>query len=156
MKKKILYGIYIVCGLGGCLFLFLSMFLKQSKIEMEANAQTNSEQSSPAEQMDQYLSKNFGLRTEVISFYTKFQDQMFSTSFVDNVVIGKEGFLYYKDTIDDYCGTNKMSSRELFNTVRTLEMMQENITSQNIPHSELNSGYAVFHLQGSASIGLSP
>ena len=112
MKKKILYGIYIVCGLGGCLFLFLSMFLKQSKIEMEANAQTNSEQSSPAEQMDQYLSKNFGLRTEVISFYTKFQDQMFSTSFVDNVVIGKEGFLYYKDTIDDYCGTNKMSSRE--------------------------------------------
>lgn len=131
MKKKILYGIYIVCGLGGCLFLFLSMFLKQSKIEMEANAQTNSEQSSPAEQMDQYLSKNFGLRTEVISFYTKFQDQMFSTSFVDNVVIGKEGFLYYKDTIDDYCGTNKMSSRELFNTVRTLEMMQENITSQN-------------------------
>ncbi len=32
----------------------------------------------------------------------------------------------------------------------------KNITSQNIPHSELNSGYAVFHLQGSASIGLSP
>ncbi|MBP7319426.1 MAG: hypothetical protein KA953_00015 [Lachnospiraceae bacterium] len=131
MKKKILYGLYIFCGFAGCFFLFLSMFINQSKIEMEASEKTNTEQSSPAERMDQYLSNNFGLRTEVISFYTKFQERIFSTSFVENVVIGKEGFLYYKDTIDDYCGTNKMSSREIFNTVRTLEMMQENITSQN-------------------------
>ena len=131
MKKKILYGIYIVCGLAGCFVLFLSMFLNQNMIEMEAKEQTNIEKSSPAEQMDFYLSKNFGFRTEVISLYTKFQERIFSTSFVDDVVVGKEGFLYYKDTIDDYCGTNVMSSREIFNTVRTLEMMQENINSHN-------------------------
>lgn len=131
MKKKILYIIYISCGLAGCFSLFLTMFLNNKKIEIEGTTQINTEQSSPAEVMDQYLSKNFGFRTQVISFYTRLQDNLFSTSFIDDVIIGKEGFLYYKDTVDDYCGTNKMSTREIFNTAKTLELMQENINLRN-------------------------
>jgi len=131
MKKKIFYVIYISCGLVGCFLLFLTMFLSNSKIKIEKANQINTEQSSPADVMDQYLSKNFGLRTQVISLYTKLQDNLFSTSSIDDVIIGKSGFLYYKDTVDDYCGTNKMSSRAIFNTAKTLELMQENISLHN-------------------------
>ena len=131
MKKKILYSIYILCGFVGCFLLFLTMFLNNNKAQIEGINPTNTEQSSPADVMDQYLSKNFGFRTQVISLYTKLQDHLFSTSFVDDVIIGEEGFLYYKDTVDDYCGTNKMSSRAIFNTSKTLELMQENINLRN-------------------------
>lgn len=131
MKKKILYIIYISCGLVGCFLLFLTMFLNNNKLEIEGTTQINTEQSSPADVMDQYLSKNFGFRTQVISFYTRLQDNLFSTSSIDDVIIGKEGFLYYKDTVDDYCGTNKMSTRAIYNTSKTLELMQENINLRN-------------------------
>lgn len=56
--------------------------------------------------------------------------KLLGTSATQSVVLGKDGWLYYADTLPDYEGTAPMSGTELFDCTRTLELMQEYAESQ--------------------------
>lgn len=128
--KKIGYVTYIVVVLAGCFLLFATMFVKNEDIVNELNKETTSEGESLATSLDSYLSKNFGFRTEMISCYTGLQTGLFGTSPVEDVILGKNGYLFYEETVDDYCGTNLLGIREIYNINKTLELMQEYVKSQ--------------------------
>lgn len=130
MKKNFLYLIYIVTVLLGCFVLFVTMFFKNEDIMSEMGQDVQADDGDYASSLDTYLGKNFGFRTDMITMYTALQQGIFKSSAVDDVIIGKNGYLFYEDTVDDYCGLNVLGDREIHNINRTLELMQEYVEKQ--------------------------
>ena len=125
MKQKLGYIIYIVSVLLGLFVLALGLFI--------GNGRTEAELSKPegeldfAKQMEEYVSQNFALRKNVISAYTTLQQKAFLSSPVKDVVIGESGYLFYRDTVEDYSGLNLLNEREVYNVQKTLGLMAEHV-----------------------------
>lgn len=71
-----------------------------------------------------YLSDHFFLRRELITTRS-WLTALFGSSTAEDVIIGKNGWLYYTPTLDDYTGSNPMSGAEIFSAARNLYLMQE-------------------------------
>ena len=50
---------------------------------------------------------------------------VFHVSAQDSVIVGEEGWLYYRDSLEDYQGAGLLSERQLFNIAHTLRLMQD-------------------------------
>lgn len=72
-----------------------------------------------------YLADHFFLRQELITVDAKLESGLLGESATDDVVLGKDGWLYYATTLDDYRGQNLMTERELWAAARTLRLMQD-------------------------------
>ena len=136
MKKRMLV-IYIVVMIGIMTSLGVSIFFKgdihanESKAEIPRLIQLGSLNENFLNESETYISQNYGLRDILMEQYTKGLENIFQTSAVNNVIVGKNEFLYFKDTLEDYMGTRSLKKRELFQIVRTLELMNEYVSSQN-------------------------
>ena len=104
------------------------MFFRDENIAADTNDdETNYDY---AQELEQYVSRNFAFRTQAISMFTSFKLNVFASSAVDDVIIGNNGYLFYKDTADDYSGLNQFSERELYNVKKTIELMEEYVKAQ--------------------------
>jgi len=74
--------------------------------------------------MAQYFSDHIWGRKDLISFHNALLDEAFDTSMEEDVIIGKKGFLYYGDEIDDIAGTNLLSEEELQTIAASLKSLQ--------------------------------
>ena len=70
-----------------------------------------------------WFSDHFFLRQELISLNNRVSAILFQTSGEDSVILGKDGWLYFDSTLDDYTGQNPMSDKELSAAAHNLEMM---------------------------------
>lgn len=77
-----------------------------------------------------WLSDHFFGRQELISTHNKTVSTVFGVSASDDVILGKDGWLYYEPTLADYTGTNTVSQRELFMAANNLALIQEYCDSQ--------------------------
>lgn len=76
---------------------------------------------------DWYFSDNFGFRDSLVRSHASLLYRILGTSPNDNVVLGREGWLYYNgandgQSIKDYCGLATFSARDL-------EVIERNLTS---------------------------
>ena len=62
----------------------------------------------------------------------KIQTKLFGESNISGVIYGKNDWLYYSSTLDDYSGRNKLSERELFNIAYNLSIVQDYLSEQDI------------------------
>lgn len=74
-----------------------------------------------------YFEKNFGYRDQALTANSWIYANLLGTSAVDGVIAGTEGWLYYKDSLDDYIGRNCLSDRSLFNIAHTEAMVQRDL-----------------------------
>ena len=72
-----------------------------------------------------WFSDHFFLRQELISVGNRLKAELLGTSGADSVLLGKDGWLYYTDTLEDYTGTNPLTDRELFCIANNLSLMAE-------------------------------
>lgn len=128
MKRKVFYTFYIFSIMLGLFALFVLMFFRDEKID--ADVEENGIEYDYAEELEQYVSRNFAFRTQAISMFTSFKRNVFASSAVGDVIIGNNGYLYYKDTTADYSGLNKFTERELYNIEKTLELMEEYVETK--------------------------
>lgn len=77
-----------------------------------------------------YFQDHFGFRQELVTANALVQGKLFGVSTAASVIQGTEGWLYYKDSLDDYLGMNQMSERALFNVAHSLAMMQAYVERQ--------------------------
>ena len=66
-----------------------------------------------------------GFRQQLVTANALINGKIFGVYTADGVIQGKNGWLYYKDSLSDYLGTEPMSERALFNVAHTLSMMQD-------------------------------
>lgn len=72
-----------------------------------------------------WFSDHFFLRQELISAHNYLSANLLNTSGSDSVVLGKDGWLFYADTLADYTGSNPMTDRELHAAANNLALMAE-------------------------------
>ncbi|MGN0353550.1 MAG: hypothetical protein ACI4EI_00575 [Muricoprocola sp.] len=67
---------------------------------------------------------NFGGREMLISIEAHLKG-LFEDSAGKDVIVGRDGWLYYKNSLDDYQNTDQLSDRALFNIAHATKMMQD-------------------------------
>ncbi len=76
-------------------------------------------------ELDDYLSTSFNFRSQLISANATIMEQVFSTSSASNVIVGKDDWLFFADTLDDYNSENVLSDDEIDDIVKTLDLVNE-------------------------------
>lgn len=73
----------------------------------------------------EYIEDHFALRQRLITANSALEAVVFHTSAQDSVLLGEDGWLFYRETVDDYLHTDPLTDRELFGAARTLALLSE-------------------------------
>lgn len=76
---------------------------------------------------DTWFSEHFPFRSQIISANNYLKASVFSTSDEEQVIVGKEGWLYFADTLPDYFGENILSDMRLAQLQTVLSLMEEHV-----------------------------
>lgn len=75
-------------------------------------------------QLQNYVNDRFFLRQKLITLDRRMSN-LLGVSGESSVIAGKDGWLFFAETLDDYTGTGLMSSRELFSAASNVALMDE-------------------------------
>lgn len=70
-----------------------------------------------------WVGDHFFLRQELITLDNQLTAVCLHTSGAADVILGRDGWLYYDSTMDNYTGQNLMTQRELYSAATNLELM---------------------------------
>ena len=132
-RRRIGYGIYMVLILGICLIPLLMAGRGQSVRTAENRTpapwpELLSDGSFNWEYLQEagaYFTDHFGFRQELVAADAWLRSSLFEVSPVESVIVGKNGWLYYEATLDDFQHNNGVSERMLFNMAHNVALMQE-------------------------------
>lgn len=71
-----------------------------------------------------WFSDHFAFRQELITADSTLKSALFHTSAQPDVALGKDGWLYYAETLDDYTGADLLTGRQAFCAARSLYLAQ--------------------------------
>ncbi len=77
-----------------------------------------------------WFAKHFAFRRELITADSALKAALFQTSAQEQVALGKDGWLYYAETVDDYTGADALTPRQAFCAARALRLAQDWAESQ--------------------------
>ena len=83
-------------------------------------------------QLGSYYEKNFAFRPEMIQADARINAGLFKTSNIDTVIVGKNDWLYYTSTADDYLGKNTLTQSEINGVVNNLKIIQSYCESNGV------------------------
>ncbi|MBO2527570.1 MAG: hypothetical protein CW335_05260 [Clostridiales bacterium] len=78
-----------------------------------------------------YFADHFASRQELTTVNAKLEAALFGESASEDVILGKDGWLFYQTTLDDYQGQNLLSDREIWAASHSLSLIQEYAQQQN-------------------------
>lgn len=81
---------------------------------------------------DDYFQDHFGFREEMVTAFHTATETALKDTLDDDVIIGKNDFLFYSETLDDYLGTNRLSGGDIEKIAVILRIQQDYITSQGL------------------------
>lgn len=134
MKKRLLYGCFIAVFLLACLLPVVGMGifgpsapaaneqLSQAPKLTDENGKLNTDYLS---HLTSYVNDRFYLRQELISLNNRLSATLFQTAGGKDVLVGKNGWLYYAPTLDDYTGQSLMTDAQLSAAARNVFLMQQ-------------------------------
>lgn len=76
-------------------------------------------------QLGDWFGDRFALRQELVTAHSALTAAVMHTSAAPEVLLGRDGWLFYADTLDDYTGAARMTERELWSAARSLGLMAE-------------------------------
>lgn len=130
--KKVLYGLFVGLFLALCLTLSVGMLLTPAA-DAAANEQLaqmpraqNADGSINTEYLaglENWVNDRFFLRTELISADRWLTGNLLATSGEPDVVLGKDGWLFFQPTVADYTGTEPLSDHDLACAAHNLSLM---------------------------------
>ena len=133
MKKKIQI-IYIVLFFIICLIpIVLMPFVKADELaenrklsEMpELKNEDGSINLNWSSEFETYLSEHFAFRQQLVTLDSIQKAKLFGTSSNEKIIVGKDNWLYFASTLDEYEAKNTLTQRQIDNTAKTLRLIQE-------------------------------
>lgn len=76
-------------------------------------------------EVGKYFENHFAFRQELITMDSVVRTGIFGVSPVSDVIAGKNGWLYYTATLDDFQHNSAVSDRMLFNIAHNVSLMQQ-------------------------------
>ena len=128
--KKILLILFVALFFAVCAFFAIGMLIPGASSAAEgagemprlvADGRINSDF---GDQFEAWFSKSFALRGKVVDAFTAFRAKVTSTG-NDQVIVGRDGFLFFEDTVASYTGSDPMTDGEISAAAQSLCNMQE-------------------------------
>lgn len=82
-------------------------------------------------QLGDFFSKKFAFRQQFVTANATLMSKLTHTSAQANVIEGKEDYLFYGTTLDDYEGKKTMNDHQIANAVYNLKLMQETLKDKD-------------------------
>lgn len=83
-------------------------------------------------EFDDYYTENFAFRPDLITMHAALESTVFNRSVSDQVIIGKDGWLFFTPTLSDFTKTDVLTDNEIYRIVRTLEIQQTALEQRGI------------------------
>ncbi len=77
-----------------------------------------------------WFDDHFAFRPQLVDLDATVKERVLQTSSTSNVIVGRDGWLFYAGTLDDYRRTNPLSDRALDNIACNLALMEEQVRAQ--------------------------
>lgn len=77
------------------------------------------------QEITDYTADHFALRQEMITANAALEAAVFRVSAEEKVTLGRDGWLFYTETLDDYLRTDPLTQRQLYGAARTLALLTE-------------------------------
>ena len=130
MKKKIFIIIFfvIICfpSIGMIFFKTDKAIEKREIQDMPSITKNGSFNIKYFDQLTNFFADNFALRQNMIQTDALIKENIFKESGNKEVIVGKKGYLFFGDSLDDYLGQNTLTKRQLNSCARVLYLLQEN------------------------------
>ena len=136
MKKLNLIFLILVFGLLALPMLSMPFFRNQASAEKREMApfpavmKDGAINSRFAGELDDYVRDHIGFRNQMVEGNTVLMARLFGESAEDDVILGKNGWLYYEGTVNDYLNIPTMTPRAAKNAARSLKMLQDFVKAQ--------------------------
>jgi hypothetical protein len=82
------------------------------------------------EEFDTYFSENFGLRPLLVTANAALRRTLLSESSSEKVIVGRDGWLFFAETLDDYLGRNTLPDGDITRLARALALQQESLRAR--------------------------
>ena len=82
--------------------------------------------------IEEYLADHYAFRPLMVTADAKLKASLFGESTSDQVIIGKEDWLFFRSTLDDYQRVIKLSDNDLYRISRILELQDEYLSQQGV------------------------
>lgn len=130
MKEKIFITVFfIIICLPSLAMLFYKTDINVEKRKVQSFPDLKKEGKVNIDFFDElsnYFSDNFAFRQELIAIDAVIKSKIFKESNNEKVIVGKNGWLFFSETLNDYLGRNTLSDRQIFACARVLYLLQEN------------------------------
>ncbi len=81
-------------------------------------------------ELGDYYADHFALRQQLVSVDAALRGRIFGVSSMDTVLVGRDGWLFYTDTLGDFTGSSAMNGRQLFNIANNLAITQRYVNNR--------------------------
>ncbi len=132
---------YCVLFFGICLIPFLGMFFVREEVSTEnrtlaklpsVRMENGNWNTNLLSEYGDYFQDHFAFRQKMVTANALINGRIFGVSTADGVIQGTNGWLYYKDSLGDFLGTELLSRRGLFQVAHSLAMMQEYLEKKGV------------------------
>lgn len=103
-------------------------FVKAEKTEFSIDSWLNG---SFQEKQEKYINENFGYRNALIRLYNQLSFDIFKSVKINDVVVGKDNYLFQQNYIDAYLGTNFQGFEKISTRMEKLKFIQEEFKKKN-------------------------
>ncbi len=135
MKKQFGYYIFIAAFLALCLIPSVGMLLPEGGEAAGSNevlapmpALRDGEgnlNTAYLAKLSDYVGDHFFLRQDLVTAWSALNQNVLHTSIADNVLLGRDGWLYFGETLDDYTGAAPMTKGEIAAAAHNLALVSE-------------------------------
>lgn len=132
MKKKLLYRLYSAAFIGICLAPAVLMPISKADSDKEKRELASAPKIKTEEgklnfdffsEFETYFSEHFAFRQQLVTADGRIRSAVLGTSPNSDVIVGRNGWLYYGETVDDFLNINTLSDRAVNNIKNNLDMM---------------------------------
>ena len=134
MIHKFFYGLFLALGILICLFPLLGLTVtgpapalgkERLAFSPKLKTETGGVNLQFLSDTCDYFRDHFSCRQELITLNAKLESDLLGDSASEEVVLGKDGWLFLAETMDDYQGMNQLSDRQVWAAAHTLSLIQE-------------------------------
>lgn len=84
------------------------------------------------EKAGDYFSKKFAFRRELVTACDIIKAKVFGISGQDGVVAGRKGYLFYKDSFNDFLGRDSLPDYDIASMAHNIRLIQDELNARNI------------------------
>ena len=141
MNRNILYRIYSGVFIGICLVpsVFMPFLKSDTTTEKRKLSEVPAIKTDDGKlnfdffsEFETYFSEHFAFRQKLVTADGYVKSGLFGTSPDDDVITGKDGWLYYGETLNDFLNIETLSARGINNIKNNLEIVNDYCNENNV------------------------